>query len=212
MNAPTLAARRPPWVVFTASNDPWVTAETAALQKQSGIPFRLDGRELLQPASLFRAFARELSFLGYFGHNWDALVDCLHDWHGPGHGNRDVAVLIDDADDLLGAEFLGLFVSVLCQAAWAANFQLDADGIPYEDRPPFALHFVLLLDHTPPAAFAEETASGAGVEVALTDGRLTATFTGEDFQSRASPTARPRPCVHAVEGEPSHGQGLSRKG
>ncbi|WP_307672335.1 barstar family protein [Streptomyces sp. V4I2] len=32
--------------------------------------------------------------------NWDALVDCLHDWHGPGHGNRDVAILIDNADDL----------------------------------------------------------------------------------------------------------------
>ncbi|MFE2022395.1 barstar family protein [Streptomyces sp. NPDC059499] len=38
--------------------------------------------------AVFRTFARELSFLGYFGHNWDALVDCLHDWHGPGHGTR----------------------------------------------------------------------------------------------------------------------------
>ncbi|MGW7647298.1 barstar family protein [Streptomyces bobili] len=42
-------------------------------------------------AGIFRTFAQELSFLGYFGHNWDALVDCLDDWPGPGHGNEDLA-------------------------------------------------------------------------------------------------------------------------
>ncbi|GGQ23848.1 hypothetical protein GCM10010187_45410 [Actinomadura coerulea] len=116
MSAPSLTERRPPWVVFTTGDDPWVAAETTALQEQGGLVFRLDGRELLEPASLFRAFAQELGFLDYFGHNWDALVDCLHDWHGPGHGRQDVAVLVDSADELSGAEFLGLLVSVLCQA------------------------------------------------------------------------------------------------
>ncbi|MFG2747948.1 barstar family protein [Streptomyces xanthophaeus] len=37
--------------------------------------------------SVFRTFARELSSVGYFGHNRMALVDCLQDWHGPGHGH-----------------------------------------------------------------------------------------------------------------------------
>ncbi|MEV4002393.1 barstar family protein [Actinomadura sp. NPDC049753] len=180
MSPPSLTERRPPWVVFTSGDDPWVAAETAALQEQGGLVFRLDGRELLQPASLFRAFARELSFLGYFGHNWDALVDCLHDWHGPGHGEQDVAILVDNADELSGAEFLGLLVSVLCQAAWKANLQLDADGVPHENGKPFALHFVLLLDRTPPAVFAEAAASGRDVEVTVEGGRLAATLAAED--------------------------------
>ncbi|MDX3537081.1 barstar family protein [Streptomyces sp. MB09-01] len=178
MTSPDLTRPRSPWVVFTCADDPWVTAETAALQEQGGLVFRLDGRDLLEPASLFRTFARELSFLGYFGHNWHALVDCLHDWHGPGHGERNVAVLIEHADALLGKEFLGLFVSVLCEAAWNANLQLDGDGVPHEDRPPFALHFVLLLDHTSPADFAEDVLTDVGV--ALADGRLTATLTDDD--------------------------------
>ncbi|GAA4360811.1 hypothetical protein GCM10023088_00280 [Actinomadura verrucosospora] len=198
MSAPTLTERRPPWVVFTAGDDSWVAAETAALQEQGGLVFRLDGRELLDPASLFRAFARELSFPGYFGHNWDALVDCLHDWHGPGHGERDVAVLVDDADGLAGAEFLGLLVSVLCQAAWKANLQLDADGVPHEDRKPFALHFVLLLDHTPPAVLAEAAASDRSALVPGSTGISldqceTITIRDHDLpQSHDKGTGRPR--------------------
>ncbi|WP_433268358.1 barstar family protein [Micromonospora vinacea] len=157
-----------------------MSVDAAELEKQGGRVVRLDGRELREPASLFAAFARELSFPGYFGHNWDALVDCLHDWHGHGSDTMDVAVLIDWADQLLGAEFLGLLVSVLCEAAWKANLQLDADGYPHEDRPPFSLHFVFLLKDTAPAAFAEAAASGTDVGVALTGGRLTATLTGTD--------------------------------
>ncbi|MFF7216009.1 barstar family protein [Streptomyces sp. NPDC008238] len=61
--------------------------------ERGGLFFRLDGGELTHPIALFRTFARELSFADYFGHNWDALADCLHDWHGPGHGEPDVAVV-----------------------------------------------------------------------------------------------------------------------
>jgi hypothetical protein len=148
--------------------------------------FLLDGRELREPASLFAAFAREVSFPDYFGHNWDALVDCLHDWHGHGSSTKDAAILIDSADELLSAEFLGLFVSVLCQAAWKANLQLDADGVPHGDWPPFSLHFVFLLTAALPAAFAEAVASGMDVGVALEDGRLTVTLTGEDWPGTGS--------------------------
>jgi hypothetical protein len=45
----------------------------------------------------------------------------------------------------------------------------------------FALHFVILLTETTPAAFAERAATGMDVGVALTDGRLTATLTGTDW-------------------------------
>ncbi|MFD0353988.1 barstar family protein [Streptomyces sp. NPDC127110] len=183
--APTLTERRSPWVVFTRRDDPWVTDGTAALRARGGRVFRLDGREMREPAPLFAAFARALSFPGYFGRNWPALVDCLHDWHGHGADSKDIAVLIDHADALLDAEFTGLFVSVLCEAAWKANLQLDADGIPHEDWPPFTLHFVFLLEHVPPAAFAPAAARDADVGVALVDGRLTATLTGDDWPEAA---------------------------
>ncbi|WP_449482853.1 hypothetical protein [Streptomyces avidinii] len=43
-------------------------------------------------------------------------MECLHDRHGPGHGNQDLAILIEHADDLLESDSPGL-VSVLAQAA-----------------------------------------------------------------------------------------------
>jgi len=54
-------------------------------------------------------------------------------------------------------------------------------GMRNEHWLPFALHFVLLLRATGPAAFAEAAASGIDVSVALADGRLTATLTGIDW-------------------------------
>lgn len=150
----------------------------------------MDGRELQDAESLFRTFARELSFIGYFGHNWDALVDCLHDWHGPGHGDQDLAILIDHADGLRDVDFLGLFVSVLAQAAWTSNLRLDSDGILDEWRQRIAQHFVFLLDHTPPAAFLEGAVRGKDVGVALSDGRLLATLTNADWPG-ADPASAP---------------------
>ncbi|MGW4895659.1 barstar family protein [Kitasatospora sp. NPDC004240] len=178
---PTLTEQRSPWVVFTSPADPWLASETAALVRRNGLVLRLDGRELRDAASVFRTFARELSFPDYFGHNWHALVDCLHDWHGPGHGEQDLAILIEHADDLLKADFLGLLVSDLAEAAWHSNLRLDADGELSEWRRRIAQHFVLLLDHTAPAAFAEAVARGMDVAVALSDGRLLATLTDVDW-------------------------------
>ncbi|MEU6213276.1 barstar family protein [Streptomyces sp. NPDC047023] len=177
---PTLTEHRSPWVVFTSPADPRPASETTALAERNGLVLRLDGREMRDPASVFRTFARELSFPGHFGHNWDAFVDCLQDWHGPGHGKQDLAILIEHADGLLEAEFLGLFVSVLAQAAWNSNLRLDGDGELDEWRPRIAQHFVFLLDHTSPAAFAEKAARGTDVAVALSDGRLLATLTDAD--------------------------------
>jgi hypothetical protein len=58
----------------TPADDPWVSAEMVDLAKRGGTVVRLDGRELREPTSLFATFARKLSFPGYFGDNWDALV------------------------------------------------------------------------------------------------------------------------------------------
>ncbi|MFE9929795.1 hypothetical protein [Streptomyces sp. NPDC005533] len=86
------------------------------------------------------------------------ISPCLHDWHGPGYGNRDLAILIEHADDLLTSGFLGLFVSVLAQAAWSSRLRLGDDGELAEWRQRIAQHFVFLLDHTGPVAFTEEAA------------------------------------------------------
>lgn len=48
----------------------------------------LDGRAVTGPQALFDRCARVLAFPTWFGHNWDALVDCLGDlsWlPGKGH-------------------------------------------------------------------------------------------------------------------------------
>lgn len=173
----SLVEHRAPWVVVTKADDPWVATELAALRKQHGVVVLLNAGELLEPAALFRTFATKLSFPGYFGNNWDALVDSLSDPHVASHGGwgrGGLAVLIDDADQLLGAEHLGLFVSVLCQAAWRTNLQLDADALAYTE-PPFAMHFVLLLDEAAPAEFAAQVGSRNDVKTEMVDGRLTAT-------------------------------------
>jgi RNAse (barnase) inhibitor barstar len=37
--------------------------------------------DISNKAELLSILARELQFPGYFGHNWDALSDCLRDFH-----------------------------------------------------------------------------------------------------------------------------------
>lgn len=108
-------------------------------------------------------------------------MECLHDWHGPGQGSQDLAILIEHADGLLKSDFLGTFVSVLAQAAWNSNFRLDSDGEVDEWRQRMAQHFVFVLDQTAPAAFTELAARGTDVAVALSDGRLLATLTDADW-------------------------------
>ena len=171
MGVPSLVERTQPWVVVTGADDPWVTAEIAEVRAQGVMEVRLNASELREPETLFRAFARELSFPDYFGHNWDALADCLSDPLAPwlrepgGHG---LALLIDGADLLLDVEHLGLFVAVLCQAAWRAHVD-----------PGPAVHFVLLLDEVGPDAFEPRLGSRQGVTTEMVDGRLTATLTTE---------------------------------
>ena len=119
-----------PWVVFAPTGDTHVARQLDALRDAGGIVRRLDARAMSTPETLFRTFARELAFPGYFGHNWNALADCLKDLHGDWHGNADVAIVIEHADLLWTRSYLPLFVAVLCDTAEQANLALDADGLP----------------------------------------------------------------------------------
>ena len=66
----------------------------------------LDGRRMRSPAGLFAEFARALRFPDYFGHNWDALDECLNDlnWLMPLSSHKPVVVLVADAEELLQNE------------------------------------------------------------------------------------------------------------
>ncbi|WP_408639361.1 barstar family protein [Nocardia yamanashiensis] len=164
---------------MTGVTDSWFVSELAVLRARGGVEIRLDARDLMEPATLFRTFARVFDFPGYFGHNWDALADCLTDLHGIRHGEHSIAVLIENAEFLLSAEHLGLFLDVLCQAAWQVNLRLDADGMP-QDEPPSALHFVLLTDKIPADTFITPLGDRPGLAITRAGERVLITLP-DDF-------------------------------
>ncbi|MEU8305446.1 barstar family protein [Actinomadura sp. NPDC048955] len=73
----------PPWLTLTS--DPVRAA--------------VDGHACRTRAAFFRAAARALGFPDYFGHNWDAFLDCLRDLDRP-------ALTVAHADELLAEEDL----------------------------------------------------------------------------------------------------------
>jgi RNAse (barnase) inhibitor barstar len=89
----------------------------------------IKGRHCKTPASLFAEFARALEFPDYFGHNWDALEECLADLEWlPAKG---YILLITDAAHVLSddeAEY-ETFLEILCDAgeAWG-NGQAEMGG------------------------------------------------------------------------------------
>ncbi|GLW51948.1 hypothetical protein Stsp02_76080 [Streptomyces sp. NBRC 14336] len=132
-----------PWAVFVPSGDAEIRVQLSQLEAKGGQVHRLSSHELMTEQGVYAAFARALQFPGYFGRNWDAMVDCLDDLCGAVTGGGvGIAVVIEDADRLLDTEHFPLFVSVLCQGADRANSAVDLDGFPL-DRPAIAEHFVL---------------------------------------------------------------------
>jgi hypothetical protein len=131
-----------PWVIFVPRGAAEVHRQLTALEAKGGRIHRFDADDLMTERGIYRSFAEVLQFPGYFGQNWDALVDCLDDLCGAVTGGVGIAGVIHDADRLLEAEHFPLFVSVLCQGADRANSAVDLDGFPL-DRPAIAEHFVL---------------------------------------------------------------------
>lgn len=86
---------------------PWLTVTTAPA------PAVVDGRACRTRAAFFDEVARVLRLPAYFGRNWDALTDSLRDT-GPVH------LVVEHAEDLLGAEPPGQFATLLAVLADAA--------------------------------------------------------------------------------------------
>jgi RNAse (barnase) inhibitor barstar len=82
----------------------------------------IKGRHCKTPAHLFAEFARALEFPDYFGHNWDALEECLADLEWlPAKG---YILLITDAECVLpDEEEYETFLEILRDAgeAWGSG-------------------------------------------------------------------------------------------
>lgn len=133
-----------PWVVFGVEGAEVILRQIEGLEGRGGRVVDFWARDLFREEDLFRAFAERLRFPGYFGWNWDAMVDCLDDLCGEVTGGVGVVGVIHDADYLIEADHFKLFVSVLCQGAARANSDVDLDGEPL-DRPAISQHFVFLV-------------------------------------------------------------------
>jgi RNAse (barnase) inhibitor barstar len=93
-----LQSTKPPWTSLLL-----VTPEQRAeslVHPPTGLTLKvIKGRHCKTPANLFDEFARALEFPDYFGHNWDALEECLTDLEWlPAKG---YILLVTDAAHLL---------------------------------------------------------------------------------------------------------------
>jgi hypothetical protein len=64
---------------------------------------------------LLALLARQLVFPAWFGHNWDALSDCLRDFHWLADGQR--VVIAHDALPLTDVEQRRIYLDVLRESA-----------------------------------------------------------------------------------------------
>jgi hypothetical protein len=93
--------------------------------------------------ALLDEFASRLEFPDYFGHNWDALADCLTDLQWlPGFA---YLLVVERSEELLAEGTSGqvdLFLDLIGRVAahWAKPVSLSDDL----DRPPVPFHVLLL--------------------------------------------------------------------
>jgi hypothetical protein len=99
----------------------------------------LQGKQCRTPAGVFSEFARALEFPDYFGHNWDALEECLADLEWlPAKG---YTVLIADAQSVMPEDEEGYetLLEILNDAGEAWSKGQTAGG----RRAPFHVFFVV---------------------------------------------------------------------
>jgi RNAse (barnase) inhibitor barstar len=110
------------------------TPATALVKPPAGFALRLiQGKKCATPAGVFKEFARALDFPDYFGHNWDALEECLADldWL-PAKG---YVVLIVDAHGVIpdDEEEYETLLEILNDAgeAWSKGHTADGRRAPF---------------------------------------------------------------------------------
>lgn len=133
---PTLQAHlcnaTPPWSALLVV--PRGASSSALVKTPPGFAVRtIQGKNCRTPSTLFGEFARALDFPDYFGHNWDALEECLADFEWlPAKGyilliTDAQAVLPDDEDEY------ETLLEVLSDAgeAWSKGQTTDGRQAPF---------------------------------------------------------------------------------
>ncbi len=127
-----LGKRSPPWSGLLVL--PREHSATTMLKAPPGFLMRtIEGKKCRTSSSLFDEFSRVLSFPEYFGHNWDALEECLADLEWlPAKG---YILLISDAHAVLpdDEEEYETLLEVLSDAgeAWSKGQTTDGRSAPF---------------------------------------------------------------------------------
>jgi RNAse (barnase) inhibitor barstar len=94
--------------------------EVASALRAAGFDLRvLEGSRIRDEESFFGEAAVGLRLPSYFGRNWDALDDCLGDWHDG--DERRIAILWRDADRSLACDAQTVFRAALAFDAAAVS-------------------------------------------------------------------------------------------
>ncbi len=122
----------PPWSALLVVHQG--TSPSALVKTPPGFAVHtIHGKKCRTPAGLFDEFARALAFPDYFGHNWDALEECLADldWL-PAKG---YILLITDSQAVLpdDEEEYETLLEVLADAgeAWSNGHTADGRCAPF---------------------------------------------------------------------------------
>jgi hypothetical protein len=135
MPSTVLQSTKQPWVHLLIHSDQQKAEPLLSLP--SGFLLKvIPGAKCKTKAGLLSEFARVLLFPEYFGHNWDALEECLIDLEWlPAKG---YAVLVTDADQVLlkpdEEDDYETFVEILEEAgeAWSGHHEeANGAGIPF---------------------------------------------------------------------------------
>jgi RNAse (barnase) inhibitor barstar len=118
------------------------TTATALVRPPAGFVVRqIHGKKCTTPTGIFNEFARALDFPDYFGHNWDALEECLADLEWlPAKG---YVILVTEAQCVIPdeEEEYETLLEVLSDAGEAWSKGQTADG----RRAPFHVLFAVSL-------------------------------------------------------------------
>ena len=122
----------PPWSTLFVV--PRGASSSALVKTPPGFVVRtLQGKKCRTSSTLFDEFARALDFPDYFGHNWDALEECLADFEWlPAKG---YILLIHDAEAVLPEDEEGYetLLEILSDAgeAWSKGQTAEGRHAPF---------------------------------------------------------------------------------
>ena len=127
-----LESRTPPWSSLLIV--PHGTTAISLVKPPAGFTLRtIHGTHCRTSSALFQEFAQALEFPDYFGHNWDALEECLADLEWlPAKG---YVLLITDADAVIpqDEEEYETLLEILDDAgeAWSKGQTANGQSAPF---------------------------------------------------------------------------------